>query len=52
MRAIIANTEDAVLRDVPQPSPGPDQALVRVKAGAMNRAGIKVLEEVWRSVFR
>jgi NADPH2:quinone reductase len=43
MRAIVAGNEGAVVEDVDSPSPGPDQVLVRVKAGALNRADLLIL---------
>jgi NADPH2:quinone reductase len=38
MRAIVSSVDGPVLGDVPRPSPGPEEVLVHVKAGSLNRA--------------
>lgn len=43
MRAIVATSEGAVLKEVPKPTPESDRVLVRVKAAAMNRADLMML---------
>lgn len=43
MRAIVSTAEGPVLNDVPRPSPGPEQVLVRVKASSLNRADLATL---------
>ncbi len=43
MRAILSGNDGAIIQDLQQPSPGPDQILVRVKAGALNRADLMIL---------
>lgn len=44
MRAIVTGNDGAVLQDIEQPPPGPDQVLVRVKAGALNRADLMMIK--------
>jgi NADPH2:quinone reductase len=40
MKAGIASPNGVVIRDVPEPKPGPNDLLVRVKAAALNRADL------------
>jgi NADPH2:quinone reductase len=40
MKAAIASENGLVVRDVPQPKPGPSEVLVRVRAAALNRADL------------
>lgn len=43
MKAVMAANKSVVLKDIPQPSPRADQVLVRVKANALNRADLLML---------
>ncbi len=40
MKAAVLGDDDLEIRDVPKPAPGPDEILVRVRAGALNRADL------------
>jgi NADPH2:quinone reductase len=40
MKAGLASPNGVVIRDVPEPKPGPDDLLVKVKAAALNRADL------------
>ncbi|MPY94160.1 MAG: alcohol dehydrogenase catalytic domain-containing protein, partial [Acidimicrobiia bacterium] len=40
MRAIVIEAGELVLRDLPEPAPGPGQMLVRVHAAGLNRADL------------
>jgi NADPH2:quinone reductase len=44
MRAIVSSADGPVLRDIPRPSPGPEEVLVQVKAGSLNRADLAMLK--------
>jgi NADPH2:quinone reductase len=43
MRAIVSSADGPVLKDIPRPSPGPDEVLVQVKASSLNRADLAML---------
>jgi NADPH2:quinone reductase len=43
MRAIFSSLEGPVLQEVPRPSPGEGEVLVRVRANALNRADLMML---------
>lgn len=40
MKAAVLGDDGLEIRDVPKPAPGPDEILVRVRAGALNRADL------------
>ena len=40
MKAAVIGANGVEIRDVPQPKPGPEQVLVRVKAAGLNRADL------------
>ncbi|WP_211862418.1 zinc-binding dehydrogenase [Neoroseomonas soli] len=42
MRAAVVTAEGVQVRDVPRPSPGPEEVLVRVRAATLNRADLGV----------
>lgn len=44
MRAVVSSPEGPLLQDVPKPSPGPDEVLVRVRASALNRADLGMIK--------
>jgi NADPH2:quinone reductase len=44
MRAIVSSADGPVLKDIPRPSPGPDEVLVQVKASSLNRADLAMLK--------
>lgn len=44
MRAVVATPEGPVLQEVPLPSPGAEEVLVRVRASALNRADLAMLK--------
>jgi NADPH2:quinone reductase len=44
MRAIVSSADGPVLRDIPRPSPRPEEVLVQVKAGSLNRADLAMLK--------
>ena len=44
MRAIVSSAEGPVLKDIPRPSPGPEEVLVQVKASSLNRADLAMLK--------
>lgn len=44
MRGIVPSADGPVLQDVPQPKPGPDEVLVKVKASSLNRADLAMLK--------
>ncbi|PZQ62466.1 MAG: quinone oxidoreductase [Phenylobacterium zucineum] len=43
MRALVSSPAGPVLTEVPRPSPGPHQVLVRVRAAPLNRADLNML---------
>ena len=51
MRAIISSAGTAVLTDVPRPSPGQGEVLVRVKANSLNRADLMTLKDGTHGAF-
>jgi len=44
MRAIVSSPDGPVLKDIPRPSPGSEEVLVRVRASALNRADLSMLK--------
>ena len=44
MRAIMPSPDGPVLKDMPRPSPGEDEVLVRVRANSMDRADLMMLK--------
>ncbi len=42
MKAIVVGTQGIALQDIPVPTPGPEQVLVRVRAAGLNRAELSV----------
>ena len=44
MRAIVSSSDGPILQDVPVPTPGPEEILVRVKAASLNRADLAMLK--------
>jgi NADPH2:quinone reductase len=42
MKAAVVTGDGVVIRDVPKPTPGPGQILVRVRAAGLNRADLQV----------
>src|SRR5882672_10759885 len=43
MRAIVSSADGPVLKDIPRPSPEPEQVLVQVRASSLNRADLAML---------
>ena len=40
MKAVVVGTSGVEVREVPKPTPGPTQVLVRVRASGLNRADL------------
>jgi len=52
MRAIVASSETPALTDLPMPSPGQDEVLVRVRANSLNRADLMMLKGSYHGGLR
>ena len=44
MQAILPSSDGPVLKEVPKPSPGQGEVLVRVRANSLNRADLLTLK--------
>lgn len=44
MRAVVSSPDGPVLKDIPRPQPKPNELLVRVRAGSLNRADLAMLK--------
>jgi NADPH2:quinone reductase len=51
MRALISDSGTPVPKDVPRPSPGPGELLVRVRANSLNRADLMMLKGTYLRGF-